>query len=575
MKKQKNAAINNSAQVAAVSQETTNKKTDSTTGKKQAPAKGGGFSYAKITIDLAHEVTITFHTPDGDGYASIRGNGKLDNLKIRSRDFENWLRMIFYKHTKKALSRDALKKAINQLEAEGKFDGPEIPVHVRYAEHDGAIYIDLCNKDLQQVRITTDGWEVISSETSPVKFIHPRGMQPLPVPERNGSISQLRDFLNIRNNYDFILIVSWVLKAMKASGPHPILTIQGEQGAAKTTAARILRLLTDPSTVPTQALSKSERDLMITCRNSWVINFDNISEIKPLMADALCRIATGSGFRPRTLRTDDHEELFNATRPGILNGIEDIVSRHDLADRSLIINLPEIPETKRKPEDVFWRQFTEALPRILGAFYDAISLGLNNLDSVSFERLPRMADFAKFIVAAEPALPWNKGLFMRAYESNRKDTVESALDGDVVSWAVIQMMNHRDTFWSGTPTELNMVLSEYAKQFGWKKSDWPKAPNAMSSRLKRVRSFLRKKGIIVQTRKSGNRIITITRVEKPEEMDDQLPDEIIDENDAHIADENFTYEMNAETAAFNKQFGFDVKEDAGTEDAVEYEEGEL
>ena len=570
MKNQKNAPINNSAQATAASQEATNEKTDSTTGQEQAPAKGGGLSYAKVILDLAHDLTTTFHTPDGDSYASVSGNGKLDNLKIRSRDFENWLRMIFYHHTRKALSRDALKKAVNQLEAEGKFDGPEIPVHIRYAEHDGAIYIDLFNKNLEQVRITKDGWEVISPENSPVKFIHPRGMKALPVPERNGSITQLRDFLNIKNKNDFVLVVSWILKAMKASGPHPIMTIQGEQGAAKTTASRLLRLLTDPSSVPTQALSRSERDLMISSRNSWVLNFDNVSEIKPAMADALCRIATGSGFRTRTLRTDDCEELFNATRPGILNGIEEFVTRHDLADRALIINLPDMPATKRKPEDVFWREFEAACPRILGAFYDALSMGLKNLDSVSFEELPRMADFAKFIVAAEPALPWSKGLFMTAYESNQKDTVESALDGDVVSWAVIQMMNQRDTPWSGTPTELNIVLSEYAKQFGWKKSDWPKAPNAMSSRLKMVNSFLRKKGIIVQTRKSGNRIITITRVEKPEEMADQQSDEIIEENDAHITDEYLTYELNAETAAFEKQFGSD-----GEEDAVEYEEGEI
>jgi hypothetical protein len=563
MLKQKEVAVKETAQAV-------DKKTDSTAGQDQAQAKGNGSSYAKIIIELAHELTTTFHTPDGDSYASISGNGKRDNIKVRSRNFKILLRKEFYKHTQKALSRDALKKAINQLDAEGKFDGPEIPVHVRYAEHDGAIYIDLFNENLEQIRITSDGWEVISSENSPVRFIHPRGMQPLPVPERNGSIDQLRGFLNIRSNYDFTLIVSWVLKTIYPLGPHPILVIQGEQGAAKTTTARVLRLLTDPSSVLTQAPPKSERDLMITSRHSWVLNFDNISGITPRMSDAFCRIATGNGFRTRTLRTDDHEELFNASRPCILNGIEEFVSRHDLADRALVINLPDMPETKRKPEDVFWREFEAACPFILGAFYDALSMGLRNLESVTFEKLPRMADFAKFIVAAEPALPWKEGQFMAAYENNRNSTVESALEGDVVAWAVIQLMSERNKPWSGTPTKLNNVLGEYAKQSGWKKSDWPGAPNALSGRLKRVGSFLKKKAIVVENRKSGNRVITITRVKKINNKVDIQLDEIIDEQEKYIPDNDITREVATEAAVLDKQFKREM-----ADEAVEYEEVEI
>jgi hypothetical protein len=42
--------------------------------------------------------------------------------------------------------------------------------------------------------------------------------------------------------------------------------------------------------------------------------------------------------------------LFDATRPIILNGIEDVVSRPDLADRALFLPLPWLSEARRRPE---------------------------------------------------------------------------------------------------------------------------------------------------------------------------------------------------------------------------------
>ena len=121
--------------------------------------------------------------------------------------------------------------------------------------------------------------------------------------------------------------------------PFPILVLQGEQGTAKSTTARLLRDLIDPSTVLSQSLPRSERDLVIAASKSWVINLDNLSNLSPEMSDAFCRISTGGGFRTRALYTDDNERLFNSMRPIIMNGISDFATRHDLADRSLIIQL--------------------------------------------------------------------------------------------------------------------------------------------------------------------------------------------------------------------------------------------
>jgi hypothetical protein len=48
----------------------------------------------------------------------------------------------------------------------------------------------------------------------------------------------------------------------------------------------------------------------------------------------------------RRLYTDDEELVFRAARPILLNGIEDVISRPDLADRAIFLTLP--PTAGRK-----------------------------------------------------------------------------------------------------------------------------------------------------------------------------------------------------------------------------------
>ncbi len=148
--------------------------------------------------------------------------------------------------------------------------------------------------------------------------------------------------------------------------------------------------------------------------------FDNLSGLRPWFSDALCRLSSGGGFSARELYTDSEEVLFNATRPVILNGIDDIATRQDLIDRSLVLTLPPIPEEKRQLEACVWAKFNEARPKILGALLDAVSMALKRFDDVKLSSYPRMADFTQWVTAAEPALNWPEGSFVAAYNGNRR-----------------------------------------------------------------------------------------------------------------------------------------------------------
>ena len=249
------------------------------------------------------------------------------------------------------------------LEGKALYDGPELPVYTRLAEHNSAIYLDLGNAQWQAVEITSSGWQVI--DTPPVKFRRAKGMLPLPEPVRGGTLAALRPFVNLASEDDWRLLVSWLLAAFRPTGPYPVLVVYGEQGSAKSSLVRVLRALVDPNTAALRTTSREERDLVIAATNGWLIALDNLSHLPDWLSDALCRLATGSGFATRELYTDADETIFAAQRPIVLNGIEEVATRGDLLDRAITLYLPTIPEDQRKDEKVFWEDLSRPARRSL------------------------------------------------------------------------------------------------------------------------------------------------------------------------------------------------------------------
>ena len=225
------------------------------------------------------------------------------------------------------------------IEAKAHFDAPERKVHIRVAGLDRRLYLDLGDESWRAVEIDASGWRVI--DNPPVRFRRAAGMKPLPIPVSGGSVEVLRSFLNVQSDTDFVLAVVWALAVLRDCGPYPVLALSGEQGSAKSTFSAILRALLDPNTAPLRALPREDRDLFIAATNGHVLAFDNVSGLRPWTSDTLCRLATGGGFAVRQLYTDQDEVLFDAARPVILNGIEDIVERPDLADRAVFLTLSD------------------------------------------------------------------------------------------------------------------------------------------------------------------------------------------------------------------------------------------
>ena len=468
-------------------------------------------SQATAIVRLAHESGVDlWHTPTGDGYITFTVSGHQEHHPLASRGTRDYLTRLFYLDSSKAPNSTALQAAIATLSGTARFDGDEHDVHVRVGGRPDRIYLDLGDAAWRAVEVTPTGWQIVTKP--PVRFRRPRGMLPLPVPIAGGSLTELRRFVNVASEEDFVLLAMWQIQALRPTGPYPILVMIAEQGAAKTTTAKVLRRLCDPSASDVRRPPRNTEDLMIAATNGHIVAFDNLSRLPGDLSDNLAVLATGGGFSVRQLYTNREEELFQAQRPIILNGISQVATRGDLLDRAVIVTLPPIPDEQRMDEATLWGRFDEARPRILGALLDAVSSGLKRLSDIRLKRKPRMADFALWSVAAEPACPWPDGAFLKAYAGNRQGAVEAILDGDPVADVVRAL----DLPWSGTATELLAELNVRTAEAITRRKDWFSKPRQVSDALRRIAPGLRKVGLDVDFGRHGRgrtRLIEIVRLD--------------------------------------------------------------
>jgi len=468
---------------------------------------------AKVLIRLAEEAEL-FSTPSGDRYARLHINGHIEAWPISEKggSFKRWLiwryRSLTGGNTPNAT---ALSAAIQALEAEAQFGGKPIQeVYLRIASLGEKVYLNLANDACEVVEIGAKGWRILSQ--SPLCFRRPNGMLPLPRPIMGGKLDELRPFINVESDNDWLLILAWLLGAFHPTGPYSILDLTGERGATKSTVTRVLRSLIDPSSAPLRKEPKDDHGLAIMAHNSHVITLDNLSHMPAWLSDGLCRLATRSGLSTRKLYENDEECIFDACRPIVFNGIEDVATRGDLLDRCIVIKLPAIAPGARVDEKTFYQKFDQAHPRILGALLDAVSRAIRNLPHTTIADLPRMADFALWVQAAEPCLTPKSGAFMEAYTSNREEGTSIELEASLVAKVVLAFMELQPLF-EGSPTELERQLKELAGEEMARFPSWPKDARALSGKLKRLAPSLRSVGIDVRQGRNGatGRFITIAK----------------------------------------------------------------
>jgi hypothetical protein len=450
---------------------------------------------------------------DGRSYASVTVNGQAECRELKSKALRNLLTHAALKATGKLPTPEAIAAVVGVLEANAEFDGAHEDVFLRVARgpSGSSYFLDLADREGRIIEIRADGWEEVTAP--PVFFRRAAGQLALPVPARGGSLELLKKYVNVEAA-DWPLFIGWLTAAMRPVGPHPILVLTGEQGAAKTTMLRVCRRLIDPNASPVRSQPKELRDLMIAARKSWLMAYDNITALPGWLSNGLCGLATGTGFTIRSLGTDDEEVIFVAQRPIIINGINDFVDRADLGDRSYFLHLPRISWSMRRTEEAFWADFDRNFPLILGGLLDAVSAGMRALPEVHLPGLSRLADAERWAEAVARGLGWAPGTFSDTLGANRVAANELTLEESPVAVTVIDLAV-RCPFFRGTMQELLKVLNVFWQAGTFRSSDLPKTARALSVKLRQLAPQLRSIGIEVEfQRETTHRFVTIAMTEE-------------------------------------------------------------
>jgi energy-coupling factor transporter ATP-binding protein EcfA2 len=469
---------------------------------------------------------------DNVAYVTMPREGRIERYKVRSSAFKSVVRALYAEAFPRindqgqtmpgSISDKAMTEALPSLEAMIHRRGTETySPALRSIEFDGALWIDLGRPDWSLVRVTREGWQVVN--WAKVPLVRAEAMRALPLPDRAAAadgLATLRRLLNLGDDQDdeFMLVVCWLLGCLWPRGPYPILAIDGEQGSGKSTLSRLLRGLVDPNKSPLRAPPKNEADLIVAANAGRVVAIDNVSYIDADMADVICRLATGAGLSKRKLYTDEEEHLVEVCRPILLNGINSVLSRGDVADRALVVGLRRIEDSKRRMEAEIEAAFEQAAPGILAALLDGLAGSLHYDRGVKGE-LPRMADFAAMVCRAAPAFGWQPEDVLAAINRNREAANTAVVDSDPLTDALRHVLAEHglrdpdgERSWSGTAADLLSLLHNAAPDEVRRERTWPKDATRLSGRIRRIAPAWRRVGLEVvlpETGGRGGRIISV------------------------------------------------------------------
>ena len=451
-------------------------------------------------ISIARQKCEFAHTAQGVAYARMKVGDHHEIYALATQQFKTWLTAEFYDAFAKGVPAGVLDEAVVTLSAYARSKGTVQTVHLRRAKLSEKYYIDLCDPDWRVVEVDEKGWRIVKH--SPVWFTRTAKMSALPEPKKGGTFKSLLEVINVPDKYRILLLV-WAIECFRPETDDVGLMSFGVQGAAKSTTQRSLKEVIDPMGSNLRSRPKSREDLFIAARNGLLLSYENLSDLSPDMQDALCTVLTGGEFTTRQLHTNGEEFEILVKNPVVLNGINNVVTRPDLLDRFICIELPELEPAKRKAGTVVRQRFDELKPTVFGAILTRFHMALKELPAVTKDKtleLPRMADFALLGEAVARSMKQKPGWFLRMYNRHRQVGVNHALDGDPVGAAIRSYVAKHKEPLSGTVGAIGEQLHKHWQEMPGmktKNSIWPGSGKAIGNALHRLQPAMRLVGISI------------------------------------------------------------------------------
>ena len=496
-------------------------------------------SNANILVDLAADhknAELFFKDQYGKPFVAVRLgiDRHLEIIPLESKKYMQYAARLFRDNMNgKIISTDSISNAINILAANAEFDGEIIPLHLRVAWGDtvkrckpGSLYYDMTDTQWRMIEISKNGPKIITGSDNEVPILFRRRNQTAQVePDWNyppDIFDRFLDLTNVKTKHRQLIKV-YIISLLIPEIAHVILTIHGPQGAAKSFFLRLIKKLIDPSKPELLSLHKDIREFMHQVSHNYLSFYDNIKFISQELSDEICKAVTGIGSTKRELYTDDEDFIYEYKHCLSINGINVALTESDALGRSLLIELDEISDEKRRKEEDVLAEFEKLRRKLLAYIFDTISNAMKIKDSLHLPKLTRMADFTEWGEAISRAMEYERMSFVNALYSNRKEQNIVAIEESLVGSLLVRFwkeyrfdMIEKGSMikFEGSPAELYNQLVIFAEnnEININNRYFPKTPNILVKKINIIKPNLKHVyGIIVNVDRdsSNNSIITI------------------------------------------------------------------
>lgn len=284
---------------------------------------------------------------------------KLDNLET-----------LWYRHTGGVPKHGALKLLRAQVAALGADSRTQVAWR-RWHDDDNTQLYWRPRETSHCYRVDADGIHTSYDPPDALLMVE-RQTRYSPDVDEGGSYADLAElcgFFGLEGR-DVELVLGWLVCALVGLQT-PILLLRGEAGAGKSTLARLLMGIIEPSAPHTQLSSNDRfqvdrRELIGALKRSIGVIIDNVTRFSPDAEDLLCQFVTGFSTSHRQLYEND-TQLLSFRRAIIITTTSWEVRKGDLATRLLPFNLAG--RSSFLSERHIERRFARHIERIRGFLF--------------------------------------------------------------------------------------------------------------------------------------------------------------------------------------------------------------
>lgn len=459
-------------------------------------------SSAETIVQLALKNSTLFKDEFGIPYALLEIDNIYEVLSIDGSKFKHYLSKLYYdKCDKKIANAESISNAIRTLGAKAVFEGKTIPLYLKVAwsnpDTKDAIYYDLSDKERRCIKITKgNGWKITENQIEVLfkRYGHQSAqVEPLhPDYDPSNILDNFVNSLNIKNEKHKLIVKVWIVSLLIPEISHPMLLPYGEKGSAKSTMLRKIKMVIDPSGLDLYSVPYRKDDFIQQISHSYLCFYDNVKHEPNWLSDEVCRATTGGVATKRKLYSDDDDIPYKYKKILGFAGINVIFTEPDALDRSIKIELERIREEYNIPDSKIDEELKKQIPELLGYIFDIVSKTLEVKDSLELARLPRMGDFAEWGEAISRALGYKPLEFLNTYFENIGEQNIEIIEANPFAEAISRFIDYDKESWISAPLPFINSLREYADSNNIDSSKFPKNATALSRRLNKIKSNLRR-----------------------------------------------------------------------------------